>query len=265
MTNKIKKYWDERAEQSSSEQGKTTNDIYLRELEANTIIETLKNFGLDKNSLVMDVGCGDGRTTLKFAQSFPEYQFLGIDYSDNMIRIAHDLLQLDPNLSQRVKFIVGDATKLEDIGDQSLVDVIITDRCLINLESASIQYDAIGQIAQKLKPSGYYIAIENFVEGQEAMNEMRRAMELPEIPVRWHNLYFDEDEFRNNVLKWFENIKIINFSSSYYFATRVIYSKLCQLNSEEPDYKHQIHQLGVKLPWFGEFSPVKMVILQKMK
>jgi hypothetical protein len=38
------------------------------------------------------------------------------------------------------------------------------------------------------------MAIENFVEGQKNMNALRR-LSLPDIPVRWHNLFFRESDF----------------------------------------------------------------------
>lgn len=95
------------------------------------------------------------------------------------------------------------------------------------------------------------------------MNAMRRAVGLPEIPVRWHNLYFDQDFFVKKVESYFERMEFKELSSSYYFATRVIYSAMCQMRGESPTDRHEIHQLAVKLPWFGRFSPIMMVVLRK--
>jgi hypothetical protein len=89
-------------------------------------------------------------------------------------------------------------------------------------------------------------------------------MGLPEIPVRWHNLFFNEDEFRSRVAGWFSEILFEDFSSAYYYATRVIYSAMCKARNEEPDYRHDIHKLAVDLPPLGKnFSPIRMFVLKK--
>jgi hypothetical protein len=54
-----------------------------------------------------------------------------------------------------------------------------------------------------------------------------------------------------------------DFSSAYYLATRVIYSKFCALEGTPPDYRHPIHELSTKLPAVGDFSPIKLFILGK--
>ncbi len=81
--------------------------------------------------------------------------------------------------------------------------------------------------------------------------------------MRWHNLFFKEDEFVETLQPLYADIKIVNFSSAYYYATRVIYSKYCQMLGVEPDYRHELHQLAVDLPPFGMFSPIKLAILTK--
>jgi ubiquinone/menaquinone biosynthesis C-methylase UbiE len=260
---KIKEYWEDRAKQSLGTPSATTDDIYLRELEIVTIIQKLSNIGVPKQGIVLDVGCGDGYSTLKVAQSIPDMRFFGVDYSENMIKFASERLNQIPELKERVTFAVGDVENLGQVCGSSVYDIVISDRCLINLGSKEDQFSAIAQIANHTKPDGYYIAIENFLEGQENLNNTRRSMELPEISLRWHNLYFKESEFVKNTERFFENIIFDEFSSSYYFATRVIYSKMCQMQGEKPDYKHEIHQLAVHLPCIGQFSPIRMVIMRR--
>lgn len=263
ISEKIKSFWNERANQYLNDPAATTDDVYIRELEIATIIQTFSEICMTKNKNVLDVGCGNGYSTLRIAQAFPELHFLGIDYSKNMIKAACDRLESHSDLKNRVKFIVGDITELEKACHDSVYDVIITDRCLINLDSFEAQSYAIAQISQHIITDGFYIAIENFIEGHENMNSARNDVELPEIPVRWHNLYFKEEKFLEIVKRFFNVTALKDFSSSYYFATRVIYSKMCQMRGEEPDYKHEIHQLAVKLPWIGNFSPLRMAVLQK--
>jgi ubiquinone/menaquinone biosynthesis C-methylase UbiE len=259
----IKEYWEERAQEHSGALQATTNDIYLRKLEVATIIEALRDLAIIENGTVLDVGCGDGYTTLEVAEAFPMLRFQGLDYSENMISTARRNLESRPGMKGRAAFDVADVTDLDAACGNLTYDVIISDRCLINLDSVENQARAIAQIAHHTKSQGYYLAVENFIEGHENMNSMRRAVGLPEIPVRWHNLYFKQDEFVDNAQPFFDEITFKDFSSSYYFATRIIYSAMCQLRGEQPDYHHDIHKIACRLPWTGQFSPIRLAVLRR--
>jgi ubiquinone/menaquinone biosynthesis C-methylase UbiE len=261
----IKNYWEERAKQNANSPRATTDDVYLRKLELSTIVDTITELPLPENSRVLDVGCGDGYTTLHVADALPKLRFLGVDYSENMIRTARQQLATQGGMTGRVAFKVGDAANLKEACGDDTFEIVMTDRCLINLTSLESQTQAIAQIAEHTRSGGYYIAIENFVEGQDNMNASRRAVGLPDIPVRWHNRFFKQAEFVAAAEPFFDEIRFQDFSSSYYFATRVIYSAMCQMRGEQPDYEHEIHQLAVKLPWTGQFSPIRMVVLRRRR
>ncbi len=260
---KIKEYWEERARTYGGGKATTTEDVYLRELEVQTITRSLQEVDFSEGATVLDVGCGDGYSTVSIAGTVPRRTVLGIDYSEGMIRLARQRLDEEPELKNRVEFEVGEVNDLGQVLAHSTYDIVTSDRCLINLESAGAQSDAITQIAEHTRPRGYFIAIENFTEGHENMNEARRSVGLPPIPVRWHNLYFREKEFLRAVDPFFGDVTFKDFSSSYYYATRVIYSAMCQMRGETPDYLHEIHQLAVRLPWFGQFSPIRMAIMRR--
>ncbi|MBN2373536.1 class I SAM-dependent methyltransferase [bacterium] len=259
---KIKEYWEERAKQHMENPSATTDDVYLRELEISVIIKTINEIGIDKGSL-LDVGCGDGYSILKVAEAFKNLSFVAIDYSENMIRLARQRLESQPDLKHQARFIIGDVTAIGQSLCGSSFDIVLTDRCLINLGSFEDQCNAIRNIANHTKKNGYYIAIENFIEGHENMNAARRQLGLLEIPVRWHNIYFKEKEFIECAGRFFQDISFREFTSSYYFATRVIYAAMCQMRGEKPDYRHEIHQLSIRLPWIGQFSPIRMAVMRK--
>jgi len=260
---KIRQYWEERARQKPGIQTATTDDVYLRELEIATFSDTIGQLNLSQPATLLDVGCGDGYSTLAIAKQLTRVQTLGVDYSESMIQNARRNLSNHPELNGRITFAVGDVLGLVKACGPIQYDVVISDRCLINLSSQKDQAAALSQIAECTKLGGYYIAVENFMEGHENMNQARRSVGLPEIPVRWHNLYFQENEFVRAVAPYFEILQFKDFSSAYYFATRVIYSKMCQMRGEEPDYRHEIHQLAVRLPWTGKFSPIRMIVLRR--
>lgn len=259
---KIKDYWETRAKENDNSPRATTNDVYLRRLEISTLVETITELALPEDSTVLDVGCGDGYTTLHVAAQLPQLRFLGVDYSENMIHTAQQAAA-QPDLAARIEFKVGDATNLKAACADQTFAVVTTDRCLINLSSLENQAKAIAEIAEHTRPGGYYLAIENFVEGQDNMNAQRQAVGLPDIPIRWHNFFFKEAEFLAAAEPFFELVRFKDFSSSYYYATRVIYSAMCQMRGEQPDYEHEIHQLAIKLPWAGQYSPIRMAVLQR--
>ena len=263
MSTEIRDYWNQRAEENRGEARATTNDIHLRELEIKTFVDTLKELKLPVPAEVLDIGCGDGYSTRRIAAAFPGIHFTGIDFSEKMIELARSQPVPETDSATRVTFLVGDILDLDPVIGDSLFDVIMTDRCLINLTSFQDQARVLREISNHIHSGGYYIAIENFIEGQEKLNEARRSIDLPEIPVRWHNLFLHEREFVEAAGHYFSEITIEDFSSSYYFATRIIYSALCRKDDKEPDYDHFIHRFAPALPPVGDVSPIKLIVLRK--
>ena len=258
----IRQYWDERARAAAGEPSATTNDVYLRNLESTVLLNELQSILGDRSVLILDVGCGDGKTTLDLATHFPRASFLGIDFSSEMIASAKN------NASQLrtrsdVRFEVGDARAVNDVIGKCKFDVILTSRCLINIVDRKQQWLVLKQFSDALAPDGLYFGTENFSGGQDNLNALRRSLELPEIEIRWHNLYFDEVEFLTHARKLFRSVELINFSSTYYFITRCVYSALCKQENEPTDYKHPIHKVAIRVPPFGDFSPIKLIRAKK--
>lgn len=255
----IHQFWQQRAIDHSDSPAATTDDICLRLLEAKTVREILPDLLPSGAATVLDVGCGDGRLIDALAPQFSSATFTGIDFSEAMIDNARNQCSRHGNAT----FLTGNALQLASPDLTGRFDVAMTSRCLINLPDLESQQRAIQQIASCLSPHGHYLAIENFMEGHDAMNAARRAIGLKEIPVRWHNRYFTEPEFLDAIAPEFELVELRDFSSAYYYATRVIYSKLCQMQGVEPDYDHDLHHLAIDLPPVGGFSPVRLAILRR--
>lgn len=261
---KIKQYWSERANATPATSVQaTTYDVFLREHEIATLKEKIAGLSLPAGSTVVDVGCGDGHATTSLAATFPTLQFIGVDWSDEMLDLAAKKAAVHPEPRGMVSFRVGDMRRLSAALRTDKFAVFMTIRSLINLTSPEEQYDTIAQIAKHLVPGGYYFCIENFMQGQESFNRLRVAMGLPEIPVRWHNLFFDEARYAEEVQPYFDSLTFHNFLSSYYLATRVIYSAGCHLVGEEPDYFHPIHRVAARLPPIGDFCPIKLATMRR--
>jgi SAM-dependent methyltransferase len=261
----IRHYWNERATQHADNPGATTDDIHLRELEVRTLHRALHGLCLPHGSRVLDAGCGDGFTTVRLAAACPNLSFVGFDYAPAMVANAQQRIQRQPSLARRVKVHVDDVTVVSPQTLGGTCDAAITCRCLINLPDVDWQRVAFERLAGCLKSGAVYLAIENFHEGQNDLNDARAAVGLPAIPLRWHNRFFTEQEFIELSREWFTLNEFVDFANAYYFATRVVYSRMCQMRGEPPDYDHDIHRLAVDLlplP-LGRFSPVRLAILKR--
>lgn len=249
----IRKYWNERAKKDMSAKS-TTNDVYFRDIETRVISEYIAKL---KPNSVADLGCGDGRLLVTIATMHPDIKFYGYDYSDEMLKIALNLIQLK-NL-ENVKLQLHNI--LNPIPGK--FDLVYTVRCLINLPDWELQKKSINNIYESLQQGGYYLMIENFIEGHDTFNNLRKKFNLPEIPVRKHNNYLSQKKLSEFMHDLFLLEFDVNISSLYYVVTRIIYSRLCADIGVEPDYFDPHHKYASLLPFCGEFGPIRFLVYRK--
>ncbi len=254
----IKLYWETRADEYQTDPEATTNDYYMRQIEIREIDNKIKLY-YDQIKIVADIGCGNGFSTIELAKRYPDLTFYGFDYSEAMIKNA--------KIKAEELNIINAVFSVLDIVNEELdktFDLIYTDRCLINLSTWDNQKIALNKIISALNNNGKYIMIENFISGQNNLNSLRKDFDLEPIKIREHNLFFNLPELK-------EYLKIINgnfltyenISSLYYLVSRVIYSKICNIDSAEPDYYDIHHELGSKLPQCGDFGPIALCQIEK--
>jgi SAM-dependent methyltransferase len=251
----IQQYWNTQAEEFGADPRATTPDYWLREIEIAAVSRVLSS--LDEGATVLDIGCGNGFSTLRLANDHPGQRFVGGDYASAMIARAREALEMaDPETRNRVRFEEMD---ILSIGEDAAYDLVVSDRCLINLPSFDLQQKAVDQIASALTPGGVYVAVENFLGPHERLNEQRVALGLEPIPIRWHNTYLDEEQFLEYCERHFEVTELAPISSTYYLVTRLVYSKLCQVEGVEPGYDHPIYNIATRLPHLGDLGPIKLI------
>lgn len=256
---KIKSYWDEQAESFGTDAKATTQDSYLRKIEINYICEYLSSF--EKRLNVLDIGCGNGYSTVEYARRVPKHNYVGGDYSEKMINNAKKNIENDNR--GIVEFSVLDVTCLSKF--EKKYDIIISDRCLINLPGIQERKQAINEIYKSLNHKGIYLMIENFIEGNNEFNKLRSWIELPTIDIRWHNSFMSQLELEQSTKNLFDIERFENISSLYYLITRVAYSKTCELENRQPDYDNKIYEAAALLPPVGNFGPVCACILKKQE
>ena len=106
--------------------------------------------------------------------------------------------------------------------------------------------------------------IENFIDGHENFNQVRKDFGLPEIGMRDHNNFFNRKELLDFISGYFSVVEEVNISSTYYLVSRVIYSKICSEKNLNIDYFNDHHRYAAGLPFSGEFGPVRLICLKKL-
>lgn len=215
-------------------------------------IEAIAKYVKDGMS-VLDVGCGDGETILELLRRFPKLNTCcGIDASPTMIAAAR-ARQYEPegvSIRSRVAFRVNDLTQPwpQDLYDY---DLIYTERCLINLPDWETQKKAIGNIAKALKPGGLYVMLENSWDGLQFINDLREKLGLYRIEPPIHNRYLRDaevDYYAKEAGMGLVPEEVDDYSSTYYFLSRVINAALAAQEGREPAYDSPINKLALSLP-----------------
>ncbi len=252
--NKIKSFWETRAQDNSkkikSEMGNTLDDVNLRKMEIKAILKYIQN-----GQKVLDVGCGNGFSTINFA-SVKNISIDGIDYSKQMIENAKKLFTLKKNnIKGKVKFFQSDV--LNNKIEENKYDVIITERCLINLGTWENQKKALTNLYKYLKPGGKLLMLEGFKDNLDEINKIRKKYRLKPINIVWHNLFFEKAKFEKFISKHFKIENIDNFGSTYMLLTRTLFHAL------NNDQNKDIDKLAALLPNFGDYNYQRLYILKK--
>ncbi len=222
---------------ASTKKYATSQDGNLRELEINSISKHLSD-GLQ----VLDVGCGNGYSSISFANLY-DSNFFGIDNSQNMIDAARDLLKDETNLKGTVEFNLGDVLNL-NLKPESY-DVIITERLLINLPTWEDQMNAIKSLHHLLKKGGKFLMMEATKQGVDRLNETRKKVNLEPIPhstqINWWINRFDENNIEEFLSELFEIVEVQRFGL-YFFISRVLYP--LSILPEKPKFDSKLNEIA---------------------
>jgi ubiquinone/menaquinone biosynthesis C-methylase UbiE len=232
MTEATKAHWDDRAADRTRDDIEVTHpDVWQRWLE----IETIKPH-LRAGDRVLDVGCGSGYGTRRFAPLVAN--IIGVDFSEAMI-VRANASQNPENLS----FKVGDARRLSEAGLDTF-DTVVSVRCLINILDRAEQFHALDEIARVIRPSGRFILVEGKAEGRAALNEAREAHGLDPMPPVWHNRDFSERELLAHLDRHFTVLFKRGFGRYDYIA-RVVHPHL--IKPRAPEYTAEINQIAARI------------------
>ena len=252
---KIIEYWNSRAVNTNKKLS-GSNDELLHKFETKFMSNLIKN----KINSIFDLGCGNG-SFLKDLSKFKKFKKIaGLDISHNMISECKK-----QNLKNS-KFLVSDIEKISDFENLGKFDCVTSKRCLINLLSSKKQFLVINKIAKFLKKGGTYFACESSSIALKNINLFRKKVGLKDIKPPWHNLYINDQILIKQKFKNLKLVKIHNFTSTYYFVSRVVNALVCKEKKVNPKNSDLISTVAWKLDQSLEpdFSQTKVYEFKKI-
>ena len=237
----VREYWNSRA---SLGQSAGTQDLILKELELKTIAQFVR-----PGMKILDAGCGNGITAIELARQF-QVDVTGVDYAVEMVKAA-ERAAAGVSLLGTIQFREGDVTGMHLAGD---FDLVYTERVIINLPEWETQKKTITALAGLPRPGGLYVMLENSQDGLEEINVLRQRIGLKPVIAPWHNRYLKDSELRDFSIPGATLEKVIFFSSTYYFLSRVVNAALAAREGKEPAYDAPVNQLALHLPAIGEMG-----------
>jgi SAM-dependent methyltransferase len=204
------------------------------------------------------------------AKAFPNSTFYGVDYIDQMVVSAAALARHE-GVADRCKFFVGDAVSISENPDMlDQYDVVFTDRMLINLNSAELQLETVRKLADRVRPGGQLLILENFAETYAAQNKARGHVGLePRTPEKFNLFMMSE------ALKSFGQSIGLHLTAVDDFGSLhdiVLYALVPAINGGKVDYDHPLVAAATELSIgvaserrnaFGAFGQNRLFVFSK--
>jgi len=157
----------------------TSRDHNLRELEVAGIKDNITEKGR-----VLDLGCGNGYTLISAAKDRKDWELIGVDLSDNLIKGANEILRSQKaELQSHPRFISADAISYLKQCKENSARYIVTERFIQNMPNAKIQKTVLREAYRVLAPGGKLLMCEGSEDGFEALNNLRESVGLSRVPA----------------------------------------------------------------------------------
>ncbi|HYK20548.1 MAG TPA: hypothetical protein VEV42_07425, partial [Pyrinomonadaceae bacterium] len=144
-------------------------------------------------------------------------------------------------------------------------DVVVSQRFLINLMEWKLQQQVLLDLTSMLKPGGRLLMLEGSRQGVDSLNQFRAAMGLEPIPVKWHNLFFDDRALIEFMREHGHQLLAEDGLGTYFLLTRGVRPVFDQTLDWDSEFNRraaaaqtdELLQLGPK------FSRLKLWIFEK--
>lgn len=255
----IRKYWNEAGKQfpTVGSMTPTSRDPFLSQLEEEYIISSL-----EKDYLVLEIGCGDASHSVKYAKKVKKLS--GVDVAESLIGIAKE--RADHEGIKNIDFTVASVLDMEKIYRSKKFNCVISQRCLINLPKWQHQKVVILQIYNLLQKDGLFLLTEGFQEGINNLNIIRNKFCLTPIKTVNYNRNMIRKEFELFISQYFDIIERSHYGF-YLFLSRIFHPLAVLPNEPKHDSKLNMIAMeisrNIKIPDFERFSYVMSYILRK--
>lgn len=213
----------------------TTRDPHLGHLEEAEILGHLQ-----RDHLVIDVGCGDASHTLNYAR---KVRFIrGLDVAESLIRLARE--RMKSNDVTNMDFMQGSVLDVGNIFRDNPANCFISQRCLINLPNWAYQREAILQIHDRLLKGGIFLMSEGFHEELVNLNQVRQTMNLAPIQVVEYNRNLRHSEFDEFISCYFTVEKVVDYGL-YLFLSRVYHPLV--VYPAPPEHDSHLNKIAAEL------------------
>jgi len=241
----IRRHWQNWATQYGTGLRATTKTATAKAMELDALSRALTEIERSngKSLRILEMGCGNGQNCLRLLDSHPEASFTGIDFVAQMIDAANSVKAERQIPDARLVFQVGNVLDLSIPAHR--YDVVFTDRCLINLNSDSLQQQAIASLAELIKSEGYLLMIENSQQTYGSQNQARRLVGLPERAPAEFNHFFNETTllpFLSTV-----DLELIDVEDFISLHDIVLYVLVPMVNEGKIDYEHPFVEAATSL------------------
>ena len=225
----------------------------------NAEIELLRK-QIPERTKILDAGCGEAEGTLVYS-SIPGTVIHAVDFSETRLQKARERLVGRENVMCKQVDFLGEYQLDHDY------DVIVSQRFLINLMEWRLQQKVLLDLASMLNPGGRLLMLEGSRQGVDSLNEFRAAFDLEPIPVKWHNLFFDDRELVDFMREHGYQLITEDGLGTYFLLTRGIRPVFEQTLNWDSGFNRRaaapstdaLLQLGPK------FSRLKLWVFQKQK
>jgi SAM-dependent methyltransferase len=146
-------------------------------------------------------------------------------------------------------------------------DYIVSQRFLINLMEWELQQEVLRKLMGVLQPEGRLIILEGSKQGVDELNSFRSILGLSPIPVKWHNLFFDEPSLIRFMNSCGYKLVECDGLGNYFLLTRGIkpvFDKELNWNSDFNRISAS-NELGSILEIEPRFSRLKLFVFERNK
>jgi SAM-dependent methyltransferase len=207
---------------------------------------------------ILDAGCGEGEGTLAYS-SVPGSVVHAVDFSATRLMKAAERLKGRSNVALKQVDFLGRYVLADHY------DVIVSQRFLINLMEWSLQQKVLLDLMALVRPGGKLLMLEGSQQGAAALNDLRGALGLSPIPVRWHNLFLDDAALTEFMFGHGYTLEKEDGLGAYFLLTRGVRPAL----DHTLDWNCEFNRLAAaertaQLLGFGaEFSRLKLWVFAK--